>query len=43
MKFKEHVSSLINTLTEDLDKERKHFAGLEVDIDRLKKRVNTAL
>lgn len=43
VKFKEHVSKLINTLTEDLDKERKHWAGLEVDIDRLKKKVNTVL
>jgi len=36
-KFKEHVMRQIEILTEDLDKERKHRAGMDIDIDRLKK------
>ena len=36
-KFKEHVNRQIGILTEDLDKERKHRAGMDIDIDRLKK------
>lgn len=36
-KFKEHVTREIQILTDDLDKERKHRAGLDIDIDRLKK------
>lgn len=36
-KFKQHVKQQFATLTNDLDDERKHWRGLEVDIDRLKK------
>ena len=36
-KFKKFVMGEIQTLTDDLDKEIKHRAALEVDIDRLKK------
>ena len=36
-KFKKFVQQQFATLTNDLDDERKHWRGLEVDIDRLKK------
>ena len=36
-KFKKFVMGEIQTLTDDLDKEIKHRAALEVDIGRLKK------
>ena len=36
-KFKKFVLGEIQTLTDDLDKEIKHRAALEVDIERLKK------
>ena len=36
-KFKDHVMKEISILTDDLDKERKHRAGMDIDIDRLKK------
>ena len=36
-KFKEEVAKQFEILTEDLDKERKHRAGMDIDIDRLKK------
>lgn len=36
-KFKKVVLEEIRTLTDDLDKEIKHRAALEVDIERLKK------
>ncbi len=36
-KFKEHVTRELQILTDDLDKERKHRAGMDIDIDRLKK------
>lgn len=37
-KFKKHVEEQFAILTNDLDDERKHWRGLEVDIDRLKKK-----
>lgn len=40
-KFKEHVTRELQILTDDLDKERKHRAGLDIDIDRLKKAQRT--
>lgn len=36
-KFKDHMTKQIDILTDDLDKERKHRAGMEIDIDRLKR------
>lgn len=36
-KFKIQIADKIDILTDDLDKERKHRASLEIDIDRLKK------
>ena len=36
-KFKEHMVKEIAILTDDLDKERKHRAAMDIDIDRLKK------
>ncbi len=35
--FKVKVAKNIEILTDDLDKERKHRAGMDIDIDRLKK------
>ena len=36
-KFKEQMIKEIQILTDDLDVERKHRAGMDIDIDRLKK------
>jgi hypothetical protein len=36
-KFKDHMMKEIAILTDDLDRERKERAGMNIDIDRLKK------
>ena len=37
IKFKAQMLEKIDILTDDLDRERKNRASLEIDIDRLKK------